>query len=328
MGDDEGELFHVKPSRYAVELAERYGYLPYMIERYAEIFGERLLDFLEACEKPLRRSIRCNTLKIDCGSLARRLEAKGFKLRKIPWAPHGFWVEEEPLSLGATEEYLLGYYYIQGAASMLPAYILEPRPGERVLDMAAAPGGKTTQLAQLMLNRGVILAVDVSRRRVRALRSHLNRMGVTNTVVVRTDARRLVKLGPVFDKVMLDAPCTGEGLIPIDPSRKKSRAMNDLRLLARLQVELLEAAFALTKPGGYIVYTTCSIAPEENEYVVSRVLENHPNLAVVEPGVDVGLPGITRFRGVDFDPQVGRCRRLYPHTHGTEGFVICLLRKY
>lgn len=326
--EGEGRLFRVRPSKYAVKLARRYGYLPYMIERYAEIFGEELIDFLEACEKPPPKSIRCNTLRIDCSLLVERLEAKGFRLSKIPWAPHGFWVEGGSVSLGATEEYLLGYYYIQGAASMLPAYILDPQPGETVLDMAAAPGGKTTQLAQLMGDTGVILAVDVSRGRVRALRSHLNRMGVTNTIVVRTDARRLAAMGPTFDRVLLDAPCTGEGVIPLDPSRKRSRTLKDIFQMARLQEELLEAAALLARPGGHIVYTTCSIAPEENEYVVSRVLERHPELTVVEPKVEVGLPGITSFRGVRFDPRVSRCRRLYPHKHGAEGFVICLLRKH
>jgi len=311
-----------------VRLAEKYGYLPYMVERYLEIFGslEETVEFLEACEHPLRRSIRCNTLKTECSSLESRLREKGFRLEPIPWAPHGFWVTGSTVSLGATLEYLLGYYYIQGAASMLPAYSLSPTADDLVVDMAAAPGGKTTQLAQLMGNRGAILAVEASRRRVKALRASLNRMGVTNTVVLRMDARMLAPLKNTFSKVLLDAPCTGEGLIPLDPSRKRSRTIGDLKKASSLQVELLLTAIDIASPGGVIVYSTCSIAPEENEYVVSRVLSMRSGVRVSEPGISVGDPGLIEYRGLLFE-EAKMCRRLYPHRHGTEGFFICRLVK-
>ncbi len=322
------DIFNVKPGPEAERLAAKYGYLPYMVERYFEIFGSRseTVRFLEACEKPLRRSIRCNTLRIDCGSLRRRLEARGFSLKPIPWAPHGFWVLDGEAPLGATPEYLLGYYYIQGPASMLPAYSLSPSPSDLVVDMAAAPGGKTTQIAQLMGNRGAILAVDVSRPRIRALRANLGRMGVTNTVVVRMDARRLVLLKDRFSRILLDAPCTGEGLIPLDPSRKTSKTLEDLRRASELQAELLWTAAEIAVPGGVIVYATCSIAPEENEYVVARVLERRSDLEIIDAGIPVGLPGLSEYRGMVFE-EADKCRRLYPHIHGTEGFFLCRLVK-
>ncbi len=323
-------IFGISPTLKAKELAERYGYLPYMIQRYYEMLGDwqEVVLLLEGNEERILPSIRCNTLKIRCKTLEERLSSKNIKIRKIPWAPHGYWVEHSDISIGALHEYLHGYYYIQGPASMIPAYILGPTEKELVIDLAAAPGGKTTQLAQLMSNNGTIIAVERNRKRVKSLISNVRRMGVTNTIILNTDARKLrLYLKEVFDKTLLDAPCTGEGLIPLIPERKRSRTMNDLKILHRLQVELLLTAIELTRDNGLIVYTTCSIAPEENEYVLYKVLNTVDNIELLPISIDIGVPGLDEYLGINMGSEMKLTRRLYTYLTGTEGFFIALLRK-
>jgi len=311
----------------AKKLAEKYGYHVYMIERYLELFGEEgTIEFLEANEKGLNPVIRCNTLKISVESLRNRLVKKGFVLRKVPWIDYAFQVVKSPFSLGSTTEYLLGYYYVhRGMGSLLPVHALDPKPGEIVIDAAAAPGGKTSQMAQLMKNKGVILAVDISRERMKSLRSNLSRLGVENVIAYRMDARDLPKFGIKADKILLDAPCTGEGLIPIDRSRKKSRLIEDIKYCSTLQFSMLTALLKCLKKGGILVYSTCSIAPEENELVIHRVLERFP-LSVEKMDLKDGLPGFTEFFGCKVRDEIREARRFYPHIHGTEGFFICKLR--
>lgn len=321
-------IFEVRVSREALRLAERYGYLPYMVERYINIFGDlaEVVEFLEANEEPMPETFRCNSHLIDCGELVERLESKGFTVERIPFTSHGFEALESPISLGATHEYLMGYYYIQDPASMLPVQVLDPRPGEFIIDMAAAPGGKATQILQVTGDQARLLAVDSSKTRLRALRSHMQRMGFRNYVAVRLDARRLPE-GLIADRILLDAPCSGEGVIRKDPSRKTSRTLQDLIFLSDLQASLLDSALNHVKPGGVVVYATCSVGVEENEYVVNSILEKRGDFTVEPIDSIPGAPGVTEYMHVRFDSSLKRCRRLYPHLHGTEGFTICLLRK-
>jgi NOL1/NOP2/sun family putative RNA methylase len=316
----------LKVSLEAKTIAERYGYLPYMIERYLELFGrEETLELLQANELPLPETLRCNDFLVDCNTLTELLGKKGFTLIPLHLAPHGLIVVDGRGSIGATLEYLQGYYYIQDPGSMLVAYELEPRPGDLVLDMAAAPGGKATQILQLARDKAHLLAVDISRRRIRALRSHLSRMRFTNFTILRGDSMHLNADG-VFDKVLLDAPSSGEGIIRKDPSRKRSRSLSDIAAIASLQVDLLRAAARYVKPGGVIVYSACTIAPEEGELVVSQVLQEVPNLTVETLEIP-HTSGFEEYFNLKFDPRVRRCGRLLPHIHGTEGFFICKLRR-
>ena len=309
----------------ASELAKKYGFLEYMVERYIAMFGLKgAISFLESCNKGVKKAIRVNNLKIDERKLIERLRKKGFKLKRVPWVKHGYWVEEMPFSIGATTEYLLGYYYIQSPASMLAVEVLDPRPGETVVDMAASPGGKTTYLSQLMEDEGVVVAVDASRERMRSLRSHISRMGFTNVLCIRMRAEDLPKLGLRFDRVLLDAPCTGEGLVVVDKTRRMSRSLDDVMKLSNKQKRLLEAAVNIIKAGGIIVYSTCSIAPEENELVVDYVVREY-DVKVEKVGVK-GEPGFVKVLGYEFSEDLRKAIRLYPHTHGTEGFFICRLR--
>ncbi len=288
-------------------------------------------ELLSLSERDVLRAIRVNTLRTNVDALAEMLEAKGFVLRRY-WIPYALVVEEEGVTgIGSTHEYMQGLYYIQGPGSQTPVYISDPKPLQPAVDLAAAPGGKTTQIAQHQLDTTPIVALDVSPRRLQALKNNVNRLGIRSVVALLLDARRAPEvLGEGrYSYVLLDAPCTGEGLLPLERGRRRERRPEDLVDRVCLQLELLRAAVRVAACGATIVYTTCSIAPEENEYVVSRVLREDPRLDVMEP--EVKPPrfsrGVRGFNGVEFDPRVARCIRLYPHETRTEGFVVCLLRK-
>ncbi|MEM4854772.1 MAG: RsmB/NOP family class I SAM-dependent RNA methyltransferase [Sulfolobales archaeon] len=315
-------------------IASKYGFLEYMVVRYYEIFGDwgEVVELLEAFEKPLVKTIRVNTLRFKSAKeVLERLEKLGYEFSKIPWDRFSYTVARAGrVSLGATHEFLLGGYYLyRGVASLIPPLALDPHEQDRVLDSAAAPGGKTTHLAQLMRNEGLIVATDVSRERFRALRTNLERMGVENVVAIRIDGRKVPEIfGEFFTKSLLDAPCTGEGIIQLDPSRKTKTSFEDLVRAHKKQVELLTATIRSTAPGGRVVYSTCSIAPEENEFTIAEVLESLGGVRVVRTSIAVDLePGVTEYFGVKLPEQLKLCGRTYPHEHGFEGFFVCVLEK-
>ncbi|MGY5871571.1 MAG: RsmB/NOP family class I SAM-dependent RNA methyltransferase [Candidatus Thorarchaeota archaeon] len=313
----------------AKTLAKEYEYLPYMIERYLALWGEEeTLQFLEVCEQPIRTSIRFNTLRADPEKSIARLQKKGVELEKVPWLTHGYYADFEGHSTpGAFLEHMLGFYYVQGVPSMTTVEVLDPQPDETVLDLAAAPGGKTTHIAQQMQNTGKVLSVEMDRRRLASLESNILRCGVTNAIVLRGDAKKIEKLNMEPDKILLDAPCSGEGLIPLDPTRKTSKSMADVRFCATREDELLDAAVRTLAPGGTLVYSTCSIAPEENEYIVDEILKRYPEMKVVPIPLDFGTPGYSEPFGVSLDESLKLSKRFLPHLHGSEGFFICKMIK-
>lgn len=195
------------------------------------------------------------------------------------------------------------------------------------MDLASAPGGKTTHIGQRLDNSGLVISVENDRKRILSLESNIQRCGVSNSIVVRADARRLEDIDIEPQRILLDAPCSGEGLIPIDPSRKTSKSMADIRYCATREGDMLEAAVQKLKAGGIIVYATCSIAPEENEFVVDNILRNHPELEIESIPQQFGSPGYTRPYGVDLDDSLDKTKRFLPHKDGTEGFFICKMRK-
>ncbi|BAI61121.1 NOL1/NOP2/sun family putative RNA methylase [Methanocella paludicola SANAE] len=305
----------------AAELAKKYRYPEYMVARF-ERFVPDLEKFLASMEAPPRTYIRVNTLRINANALTKRLTDKGFTLRETD-IPDCLEVTAEPYSIGASAEYLLGYFYVQDKSSVIPPLALAPQPGDVVIDMAASPGGKTTQLAQMMDNKGLLIAIEVEIARIAGLRSNLGRCGVMNTALFHMDARDIKKLEVKADKILLDAPCTGEGVIAKDRTRKTSRGESDIQFCSGLQEELIDAAYACMKPGGVLVYSTCSFAPEENERIVDHLIKKYG--MKVEP-VPYGEPGIESFGDMKFDPQVKNARRLYPHLHGTSGFFVARLK--
>jgi len=317
----------------AAALAEKYGYREYIVARLLAALGDagEVEALLRWNEKPLPETIRCNDYLIPCERLAERLEQKGFKLTGIPWIPEGLEVVEAPMRVGATHEYLRGYYYIQDPGSMTVAPLLDPRPGELVVDMAAAPGGKASHILQLTRDRARLLAVEANRRRVRALRSNLQRMGFTSYIIMRMDSRllprRMPQLKGAVDRVMLDAPSSGEGIIRKDPSRKRSRGPEDLYYIHWLQLDMLYTGVELLRPGGLLVYAACSTSPEEGELVISRLLELRGDVEVARLPSRIGSPGLASYPYAPLRGEARDCIRLWPHRHGTEGFFICGLRR-
>lgn len=335
---DVSEIYHqifVKPSREALELALNYNYLPYIVQRYIDILGyNEAVKLLEAFEIPVKPVIRTNTLLIEPGDLKRRLELLGFKLTEIPWSPESFWVNDQPRSpsIGATHEYLKGYYYVhRDASSLLPVLLLLHDYSGDVLDACAAPGGKATYMAQILKKRGgVVYANDLVLYRLKALVGHVTRMKLDNIVVTWSDARKLRnKIDRKFSRVLLDAPCSGEGRISIDPGRKSRTSMMDFAVMVKREIELLYNVLDVAEPGGIVTYVTCSIAPEENEYVVDFVLKHRSDVEVVEPPIKLlnYARGLTEYRQLKFSPELENCIRLWPHIHGLFGYTICLLRK-
>jgi len=203
---------------------------------------------------------------------------------------------------------------------------LAPQPGELVIDMCAAPGGKTIQLAQLMENRGTIVGVEINRDRMRSLRSNITRCGVKNAVLFRMNALDLNRLNIAADRILLDAPCTGEGVIRKDKTRKKSRGAQDVEFCSALQMKLIETAFNCLRSGGTLVYSTCSLAPEENEVVIDYILKKCP-LAIQPIDIPIGESAFTKVGPLKFYGDLSLAHRLYPHKQDTEGFFIAKLRK-
>jgi NOL1/NOP2/sun family putative RNA methylase len=300
----------------------KYGYDEWLVNRFL-CYVPRVEDFLEKMERPPTQYIRINALKASVEGVVSRLSVKGFVLKETI-LPEVFSVQEAPMSIGATTEYLLGLYYVQDLSSCISVEALDVEDGQSVLDIAAAPGGKTTMIAQRMHNTGVILALEPSATRARSMSFNLTRCGVSNTCVIKCDGQQAGDLKMKFDRVLLDAPCSCEGVIAKDVSRKTSHKPSDVEFCSNRQEALIDAAASAVKPGGILVYSTCSFAPEENEAVVDSFLQRRRDVSV-EP-MEVGVPGLTQFQELKFDCAVGNTRRLYPHLHDTIGFYVAKMR--
>lgn len=286
----------------------------FFFNRYAQLGWKPL-------EIKLRQAIRVNNTNAKGKKLIERLKNLGVNLERISFLDQGYWVVNSTVSVGATAEYLLGLYSIQEAAAQIPASLFTQLKGKKVLDASAAPGGKTVQLADLMENTGVIVALDVNKRRLAALSNHLERCHVSNTVVYLLDARQAAKLNVKFDRVLVDAPCSGN--FAADRDWFKNRTMADVERNAGLQREILVKAFDCLSSDGEIVYSTCSLEPEENELNMDWAIK-HLNLEIEEVNC-LGDKGLTNVFGKELDPSVARCKRLWPG--GTQGFFVCKLAR-
>lgn len=314
------------------DLCTYYSYNQFLISKLMDLFSlSELIDFLEANEVHRPVTIRTNTLKTRRRDLAQALINRGVNLDPLgKWSKVGLVIYDSSVPIGATPEYLAGHYMLQGASSFLPVMALSPQEGESVLDMSAAPGGKTTYMAQLMRNTGMIVANDANVDRLKSVVGNIHRLGVTNAVICNYDGRQFPKVMGGFDRVLLDAPCSGTGVISKDPAVKTGKDEADILRSAHLQKELILSAIdsvnADSQTGGYLVYCTCSIMVEENEWVVDYALKKR-NVKLVPTGLDFGKEGFTRFKEKRFHPSLKLSRRFYPHSHNMDGFFVAKLKK-
>ncbi len=293
---------------------------------------ETWILWINAFNKPSIKTIRVNTLKISPEELKEQLEKKDFKLRPTKWFDNAFHIDstDSKLKLGATHEYLKGFYYIQSLASMVPAHLLYPQPGDRVIDMCASPGSKTTQIGQMMKQQGIIIAIDAKITRIKSLTSNIKRCGIKNAIVFPHDSTQLKmeQIGPYKpNKILLDAPCSGSGIIREDPTIKRVKNDNDIKRLAQIQKKLLSKGLEFLQPEGYLMYSTCSFHYQENEQVIAETLQKFDNIEIVEPFEDIGLPGFDHVGEMDFGYDLIKSRRLFPNIHDTDAFFFCLMKK-
>ncbi|MCL5730425.1 MAG: RsmB/NOP family class I SAM-dependent RNA methyltransferase [Candidatus Pacearchaeota archaeon] len=304
-------------------------------ERMKLLLGNEFGEFMESLEKEPLVSIRANELKISVSELKKRLEEKGWKISQpVKEHPEIFVIASQlaPGELGRTLEHLLGYYYVQEISSMLPAIVLNPRPGERVLDLCASPGSKTTQIASMMKNKGTVIANEPDFRRMKILSSNLERCGVSNSIITRKEGSRLCdelhENGFVFDKILIDAPCSGEGTLRTNPKTMKMWNANGMKKMSFIQKRLLSSAIKLLRIGGEIVYSTCTFAPEEDEEVVDFMLERFPEIKVEKILIPIDHhPGILKWQNKEYDEELKHSCRIFPFDNNTEGFFITKLRK-
>lgn len=286
------------------------------LKRYKKILG----DVSGLKKVKLSDTIRVNTLRISEKDFIKRFSKKA-KLEKIVFTDFGYKVNNAKFSIGSTPEYLQGFYYIQEAAAQLPVKILEPK-NEFVLEIGAAPGGKTTQLAQYMKNKGKIVAVDIDNKRLMALKNNLERCDIKNCIIYKKDGRYISDFKLKFDKILLDAPCSGNFIT--DRKWFDKRTLEGIEKRSILQKALFASALSVLRKNGIIIYSTCSLEPEENEFVVDWALRSFK--IRLEEVNTIGDPGLVFFKK-SLNPEIRKCRRLWPHKTGTQGFFIAKIRK-
>ena len=280
--------------------------------------------FFEYMVKPIRPSIRINTLKCEFEQVVENL-TRSFELERIPWCEEGFYINTE--NYGDIMEYRLGLIFPQEAASMIPPLLMELSNKDIILDMCAAPGAKTTQIAQYMENRGCVIANEPNIRRINVLISNLQRCGVLNTRVTKFDGRFFSKYEKRFDSVLVDAPCSNAGMVRKNFKYLKSWREKEIEHLSRLQKALIIAGYKTLKNGGILVYSTCTLDPAENEEVVDHLLRNTD--AEIE---EIDLPlrkrePFVNFGDREYTSEVKKCLRIHPQDNDTEGFFVAKIRK-
>lgn len=324
------------------------------LERMRWMLGEEYEAFWQTYEEPRRFGLRVNTMKI---SVEEFVALAPFHLTKIPWIDNGFYYEKED-DPARHPFYHAGLYYLQEPSAMTPANVLPVNPGEYVLDLCAAPGGKATALAAKLQGSGLLVANDISASRARALLKNLEVFGTKNAFVTNAVPARLAEqFGEAFDKILVDAPCSGEGMFRKDIANAKVWSQEKVKTCAKTQRDIIKQAASMLRPGGMMLYSTCTFAPEENEQVIAFLLRECPDMELCEipwqegfshgvpawaksgePGAsresegpkaseeseaaEAGQPGMTQSADV-----VKRCVRLFPHKINGEGHFLALLKK-
>jgi NOL1/NOP2/sun family putative RNA methylase len=297
-----------------------------LFDRYKQLIPD-YNGFIAAVRRPLVKSFRINTLKAEKNAVL--LLLKDLKLKQLPYYEDGFIVEHRA-PLGNHITHSLGLIYVQEIASMIPVFVLDPKPGEYVLDLCAAPGSKTTQIAQMMNNRGLLVANEINRKRMQGLIHNIKRCGVYNEAVIQIKGQRIDKILPeYFDRVLVDAPCSAEGTIRRSKSVLSHWGEKNIQRMSHIQKGLIASAFRTLRPGGTMVYSTCTIAPEENESVVAYLLGRFPEADLMSINIPhfKTHPAITKWKHESYEDRIKKCVRIMPQDNDTAPFFIARIMK-
>jgi tRNA (cytosine49-C5)-methyltransferase len=316
-------------------------------EQIKPLFEKRFLEmlkteteynkFISCITTPQRKSFRINTIREkNPKQLIEKLRKKGLKISPVPWSENSYfsdYQEDTRTDLGNLYEHFTGKIYIQEATSMVPVEILEI-PNKihnnfKVLDMAASPGSKTTQIGDKMQNQGTIIANEIDYKRLGPLKINLERTGLSNIAITNLDGRN-IQGKEIFDRILLDAPCSGSGVIRKSPSTIRTYNPKKLKGMQNLQLKLIQRAYELLKKGGIMTYSTCSLDPEENEFVIKKFLENNPS-AILENAKLKGLilkNQLTKFENNEIDQEISqKTIRIWPQDNDTNGFYTAKISK-
>ena len=312
---------------------------PIFKERFKEMLGsdKEYQKFEDTILQYQRKSFRINTIKEkDPKKLIEDLKLKNIQLEKIPWMDNAYFAiydEDKRFDLGNLFEHFVGKIYVQEATSMTPPLVLDipEKIGDdfKVLDMAASPGSKTSQLGDLMKNCGTLVANELDYKRLGPLKINLERSGLSNVIITNSDGCR-IEGKEVYDRILLDAPCSGSGIIRKSPNTIKLYNPKKLKMVTRLQLRLLQRAFELLKPNGILSYSTCSLDPEENEFVVMKFLENNSNakLEKIELKNLILNNKLSEFKGVQIPKEITENTiRIWPQDNDTNGFYLAKISK-
>lgn len=294
------------------------------VEKMKSLLGEEYSDYEACLQRPKQSGIRVNTSKI---SVEEFRKIAPFEIEPVPWTENGFFVEakDQPAK---HPFYHAGLYYIQEPSAMAPAAFLPVEPGDKVLDLCAAPGGKSTELGARLKGEGLLVSNDISITRTKALLKNLEMFGISNSVIASEEPKNLVPVFyEYFDKVLVDAPCSGEGMFRKGSNEIKNWAEYGIEPYVKIQREIILDAVKMLKPGGYLLYSTCTFSPEEDEQLIEYLLHQVPELSLVDmpeaDGFDRGHPEWT----VSGLQDVKKCIRLWPHKIKGEGHFLALLKK-
>ncbi len=290
-----------------------------LIDRYKNFLGKEYKQLISCRTDQFPEVIRIDDSRVDKNIIIRTLKKKNINLKKIPYLKSGFETRSK-INLTSTPEYLAGLIYLQSASSQIPVEVLDPKPGENILDMAASPGSKLTQIAQYSRNKAIIIATELQQDRLKILHNNIERMKCENIITYNINS---LKFEPnfKFDKILLDAPCSGN--LCLEKNWLEKRTLKDIREKSEYQKKLFEKAFSLLKQHGILVYSTCSIEPEENEDIIEWALQRF-NLRLENISINLKNTKKTITKNQEIK---NNCIRLWPHLHNTDAFFVAKLRK-
>lgn len=298
-------------------------------KRMEEMLGEEYPAFLESYDRERHQALRINPLKAKKEDFIQLV--KEWDLRAVPWAEYGYYYRKDTQP-GKHPYHEAGVYYIQEPSAMAPAEYIEAKPGERILDLCAAPGGKSTQIAAKMQGEGLFICNEIHPVRAKVLSENIERMGIRNAIVTNESPQKLSEhFVEYFDKIMVDAPCSGEGMFIKNEIACEEWSLENIKICANRQDEILDCAATMLRSGGRMVYSTCTFAPEENEGSISRFLNRHPEFCIVKvekaDGMSNGNPLWTADAEVAKKVHIEDTIRLFPHKLEGEGHYVAVLQK-